>query len=148
MENDKKIDFTKDNYLIVTSVETNKTAEQYNRLKESPTVFINRAIEMLKDNGINTGLYNGVVSLLQYAKESDEFSTQQSKEKDERIKALEFVNEEVRKKYDLACDVIAEQNEEIKRLIEALTELVADLKADRYNHRLGTMDKVNKALNQ
>lgn len=41
-----------------------------------------------------------------------------------------------------------EKDEEIKRLRKALTELVADLKADRYNHRLATMEKVNKALNQ
>lgn len=49
-----------------------KTAEE--RLKQSPSHFINRAIEMIKDADINIGLYNGIVSLLQYAKESDEYA--------------------------------------------------------------------------
>lgn len=49
-------------------------AEQ--RLTTDSNVFIDRAIEMLKDKSNEVAWYNGIVSLLQYAKESHALSPQ------------------------------------------------------------------------
>ena len=63
------------------------TPEQY-RLTVDANTHIDRAISMLKDTGfptLNVAGYNGVVSLLQYAKESHEY---QISDLEKRLKEL------------------------------------------------------------
>lgn len=55
------------------------TEAQQERLKTDANEFIDRAIAMMKEGELtrNVGLYNGIVSLLEYAKESHEAQRQQ-----------------------------------------------------------------------
>jgi septal ring factor EnvC (AmiA/AmiB activator) len=75
------------------------------------------------------------------------------KEKDEEVWELK---KEIRSRGVIISDdrnekaklrkTITKQSAEIEKLREALSELVKDIEADKYNFRLATWSKVNKAL--
>lgn len=97
-------------------MENNKTAEQFCKIH---TEYHGEVIDSVKQIFQQTFRGKELMEFCEF------YSTQQSKEKDERIKELEFANEEVRKKHDLARNVITDQNEEIKRLREVETKWIS-----------------------